>query len=131
MLHPSLQASLETGPVLLFELDLAPLEEARIARYRSLSHYPAIRRDLAVVVSEETPAEAVLESVREACGEWLVELRLFDDYRGQGIESGQKSLALGLILQDSSRTLTDSDVDGLMERIVSGLGEQFGATLRD
>jgi phenylalanyl-tRNA synthetase beta chain len=61
----------------------------------------------------------------------LADLTVFDVYQGKGIETGRKSIAFGLILQDSSRTLTDEDVDAVMHGITSQLEQQFGATLRE
>ncbi|RMD79707.1 MAG: phenylalanine--tRNA ligase subunit beta, partial [Gammaproteobacteria bacterium] len=130
-LHPRLVEALELGQApQLLELRLADLEPVALPRYRAPSRFPAVRRDLAVVVPEEVPAGAVAEAVREAAGEVLQELRLFDVYRGKGVESGKKSLAMGLTLQDFSRTLTDQEVDAVVGRVVEALGRRFQAKLR-
>lgn len=130
-LHPEIERELDlTGPVLLFELDLVAVQEGAVPRFRELSVFPSVRRDIAVVLGEQVPTQAVSDCVRAAAGERLQALELFDVYRGKGIDPGRKSLALGLILQDSSRTLTDSDVEAVIERVVAELKQQFGATLR-
>ena len=96
----------------------------------SISRYPAIRRDIAVIVSEEITSQNVLDCVSKEAGGLLVNLELFDEYRGEGIDSGRKSLALGLTLQDSSRTLKDETVDAVMERVVGTLSLKLSAQLR-
>ena len=74
--------------------------------------------------------QALADSVRAAAGPVLRDLLLFDRYQGAGIESGCKSLAMGLILQDNTRTLTDHDADAVVERVVAGLGRDHGARIR-
>jgi phenylalanyl-tRNA synthetase beta chain len=82
-------------------------------------------------VDAATPAGSLCEVIARQAGTVLQELKVFDLYQGKGIETGRKSIAFGLILQDSSRTLTDEDVDGVMAGISRQLTEQFGATLRE
>jgi phenylalanyl-tRNA synthetase beta chain len=130
VLHPGLQARLELGEVILFEIRLAALTASAIPTYRDVSRYPAIRRDLAIVVAEDVAAASVLNAVQKVAGKLLVNVQLFDVYRGEGIDSGRKSLALGLTLQDSSRTLKEAEVDSLMAQIVSTLGDELGGELR-
>jgi phenylalanyl-tRNA synthetase beta chain len=109
---------------------LAALTASAIPTYRDVSRYPAIRRDLAIVVAEDVAAASVLNAVQKVAGKLLVNVQLFDVYRGEGIDSGRKSLALGLTLQDSSRTLKEAEVDSLMAQIVSTLGDELGGELR-
>jgi phenylalanyl-tRNA synthetase beta chain len=108
----------------LFEIKLAALRKGKIPNFHEFSRFPAIRRDLAILVKDSIPAQAVLDCVRQAAGGLLVNLELFDEYRGKGIDSGRKSLALGLTLQDSSRTLNEGDVERVMTEVISAL--QFG-----
>ncbi len=130
-LHPELGARLGlTQPVVLFELTVPGMQEGKTPVYREISRFPAIYRDLAVIVDEALPAQMVLNSVSKMAGNLLVNLELFDEYRGKGIDSGRKSLALGLTLQDSSRTLKDSEVEALLARVVTALETEFGARLR-
>ncbi|HEY6241145.1 MAG TPA: phenylalanine--tRNA ligase subunit beta, partial [Burkholderiales bacterium] len=130
VLHPGLQARLELGPAVLFELKLSALGQRRLPAFAEVSRFPAIRRDLAIVVSEETSAQQVVESIRTVAGNLLMDLELFDVYRGEGIDSGRKSFALGLTFQHSSRTLREAEVDALMTQIISTLAGEVGAQLR-
>ena len=129
--HPRLAKALDLDvEVVGFELDLEPLEQRALPRAADLSRYPAVRRDLAFVVAADVTWAALSDSVRAAAGPVLRDLLLFDRYQGPGVESGCKSLAMGLILQDNARTLTDQDADALVERVVAGLGRDHGARIR-
>ncbi|BCO30395.1 phenylalanine--tRNA ligase beta subunit [Thiohalobacter sp. COW1] len=131
-LHPRHAEELELpADTQLFELEIAPVTTGRKAAFEPISRYPAIRRDLALLVDEAVPAAAVAERIRLAAGETLKELRLFDVYQGKGIETGRKSIALGLILQDSSRTLTDQDVQAVVDEVTTALQRDLGASLRE
>lgn len=131
-LHPIIERELGlTGRALLFELRLAAITEAQLPRFQELSRYPAIRRDIAIIVDEAVSSQVVREYIAGAAGTLLQNLQLFDVYRGKGIEPGRKSLALGLTWQDVSRTLTDQDIDALMERVLGNLQSELGAKLRD
>ncbi len=130
-LHPREARELEVeGDAFVFELRLTALQAARTPVFQPLSRFPASRRDLAIVVDDAVTVQAVRESIRRHGGELLREVRLFDVYWGPGIPKGRKSLALGLILQDFSRNLTDHVVEEAVSGILAGLTEQFGATLR-
>jgi phenylalanyl-tRNA synthetase beta chain len=130
-LHPRVVKAfdLPTAPV-FFEVSTASLVRT-VPQVQLPSRFPRVRRDLAVVVAESVSAEALLATVRTAAGAVLAEVEIFDVYRGKGIDSGQKSVAMTLILQDSSRTLTDDDTDSLMQRVAQALGSGLGAVLRD
>jgi phenylalanyl-tRNA synthetase beta chain len=129
--HPRLQRALDLDiDAWGFELDLAPLLARALPRARGLSRFPSVRRDLAFIVAENVPWEAVAASVKAAAGPTLRELRLFDVYAGKGVESGFKSFAMGLILQDESRTLTDRDVDAVVAAVTAALGQAHGAAIR-
>ncbi len=131
-IHPGVAQKLDI-PVLtyLFELDLQVLDQSRVPSFQNLSRFPSIRRDLAIVVSAETPAGDLCDAITARAGDALTGLTVFDVYQGKGIEMGRKSIAFGLILQDSSRTLTDEDVDRVMAAVTRQLEDQFGATLRE
>jgi phenylalanyl-tRNA synthetase beta chain len=130
-LHPRVARELEVeGDAFAFEVRLTGLQAARVPAFQPLSRFPASRRDLAIVVDDTVAAQAIQENIRLHGGELLREMRLFDVYRGPGIPKGRKSLALGLILQDFSRNLTDSVVEEAVSGILAGLADQFGATLR-
>ena len=98
--------------------------------YKQYSKFPSIRRDLAIVVADEITAEALTRAARTAIGETLREVVVFDVYRGKGVDSRRKSVGLGLILQDASRTLTDEDADQKMRSVMLSLEREFGATIR-
>jgi phenylalanyl-tRNA synthetase beta chain len=131
-LHPRVVKALDLAQgALLLELDLEPLQAGRIPAFQAISRFPQLRRDLAVVVAEAVPADQLLMRAREAAGPVLQDIRIFDIYRGQGIDSGRKSVALGLILQDSSRTLTDEEADAAVKRVAERLKRELAATIRD
>ncbi len=130
-LHPRLQQALGLDhEVVAFELDLAPLLARPLPKARPLSKYPSVRRDLALVVAESVPWAALAASARTAAGASLRDLVLFDRYAGKGVETGFKSLAMGLILQDESRTLTDRDVDAVVAEVLTALQRDHGAVIR-
>ena len=130
-LHPRLQQALEIdSDVVAFELDLAPLLVRPLPRAGGQSKYPSVRRDLAFVVAESVTWAALSTSVRKAAGPALRELVLFDVYQGKGVESGCKSLAMGLILQEQSRTLTDSEVDAAIAAVTTTLQHEHDAAIR-
>ena len=131
VLHPEVQSRLGLDrPVVLFELKLSALRNGKIPNFHEFSRFPSIRRDLAILVEESTPAQTVLDCVQKAAGGLLVNLELFDEYRGKGIDSGRKSLALGLTLQDSSRTLNEDDVERVLAEVMSALKSRLGAQPR-
>ncbi|UTW08091.1 phenylalanine--tRNA ligase subunit beta [Pseudomonas benzenivorans] len=130
-IHPELAKTLGLDqPVYLFELLLSEVIEGRLPAFRELSRFPEVRRDLALLVDREVPAEALLSAIREAAGEWLTDLRLFDVYHGKGIDPHRKSLAVGLTWQHPSRTLNDDEVGTTTQNILTSLEQRFNATLR-
>ncbi len=130
-LHPLVQSKLALDrEVVLFEIQISAINTRKIPNFHEIPRFPAIRRDLAVIVAEKTPAQAVLDCVTKVAGKLLVNLELFDEYRGEGIDSGRKSLALGLTLQDSSRTLKEEEVEAIMGKVVSSLEAELQARLR-
>ena len=132
LLHPEILRALDVAQnVLVFELILTTLETGGVPLFQEVSKYPAIRRDLAIIVDDGVPAQAIRGCIDETAGGQLQELQLFDVYRGKGIESGRKSIALGLTLQDNSRTLTDGEIDALLGRILERLQSKLGASLRE
>jgi len=130
-LHPRLLKVLDLdADVVAFELDLEPLAARAIPAARALSRYPLVRRDIALVVPDAVPWAAVEASLQAALGALLREVRLFDVYRGKGLDADTRSVAMGLILQDVARTLTDHDADGAVAAAVAALGRDCGAVLR-
>jgi phenylalanyl-tRNA synthetase beta chain len=131
-LHPQTAAALGfEQTVFVFELCLDHVAAPTVPVFAELSKFPAIRRDLALIVDEAVSAVAICACAREAAGNLLQDLHLFDIYRGKGVDSGKKSIALGLTLQDFSRTLTDVEVDALMQGVLKQLHIKLQATLRE
>jgi phenylalanyl-tRNA synthetase beta chain len=154
-LHPSLVRELDfTYSPVLFELDLGGTVSADAAvsartqqngakgpftaalavdkpQHREISRFPQVRRDIAVVVDESVALSALADRVVFTASTLLQSVRVFDVYRGAGVETGRKSVALGLIFQDISRTLTDDDVERLMAAIVTDLRESLNAKIRE
>ncbi len=127
-LHPALLA----GRWGIFELDVARLMEPLPERilYEDVITFPAVRQDIAVVVSDDVEAGALVVAAREAGGSELHEARVFDVYRGEQLGEGKKSVALHLAFQAPDRTLTDEEAAAVRDRIVAALRDRFDAELR-
>jgi phenylalanyl-tRNA synthetase beta chain len=131
-LHPRLTKDLGlNNTLLLFELEIELAFTAKALQFNKISKFPSVRRDLAVVIDEKVPLAVLRENVTVSASGLLIDLRVFDVYRGPGVEFGRKSVALGLILQDSSRTLTDVDADAVVTAVVTRLRDVLSATIRD
>ena len=131
-LHPTLVRELDfTYPPVLFELDFYAALRVESPVFREISRFPVVRRDIAVVVDENVSLSALRERVTLSASSLLRQCRVFDVYRGPGLETGTKSIALGLIFQDISRTLTDEDVDQNVTSIVAGLRASLNAKIRE
>jgi phenylalanyl-tRNA synthetase beta chain len=132
-LHPRKASALDTvGRVAVAELDLEPLEAAasRDLRLVEVPRYPPVRRDLAFVLREEVPAGAVQTALEAAAGELLDRSSLFDVFRGEAVPEGRKSLAFALEFRAPDRTLTDDEVEPVIDTIVDRLRAELGAELR-
>ncbi len=131
-LHPNTQKKLDIDPpVYVFEIDQEALLEGAVPGFSSLSKFPEVRRDLAVLVKQEIAVEELVKSIKSVTSEIFQEILLFDVYTGTGIEDGLKSVALGLILQGFSSTLTEEDVEKEINKIITVLNDRYGATLRE
>ncbi len=132
MLHPALAAELDIDAnAYLFELALSGLREGTLPAFAPISRFPAIRRDLAILVDRDLPFQRVRDCVAAAASDLLRDLILFDVYEGERIPQGTKSFALGLILQATSQTLTDQEVEATIGRVLERLSVELGAKLRD
>jgi phenylalanyl-tRNA synthetase beta chain len=130
-LHPQLAKALDLGPdVHVLEVALEPLLTRRMPQARAVPRHPSVRRDIAVELPEQVSWSRIEQTVRSTLGELLKEVRLFDRYSGKGVENGRKSVAMGLILQDASRTLTDDDADRCVRDAVAALEKTCMARLR-
>ncbi len=131
-LHPAMQRKMGiTGNCYLFEVELAPLQERRLAAASALSKFPEVSRDLAILIDSNCASADVLANVRENAGEHLSDLRIFDVYQGDAVAKNKKSLALGLTWQHPSRTLSEDDVNAIISKCVNGLQDKFNANLRN
>ena len=132
MLHPNLEKELGFDTrVFLFELDQNLLLDKHIPVFKSLSKYPSVRRDLALIVKENISANEILNCIMGAAELALQDVIFFDIYHGKGIEEGSKSVALCLIMQDDKQTLTDTEVDAIVGRLLYLLTKKLNARLRD
>jgi phenylalanyl-tRNA synthetase beta chain len=131
-LHPRWVRELDLrGPVFLYELLRDPLLQGSPLRFAEPCKFPAIERDLAIVVDSKLVADEILAKAREVGGDILTHVTIFDVYEGEHVEKGKKSVALGLILQHSSRTLIDEEVNTAMQAVIHGLKQAFGAIVRE
>ena len=132
MLHPTLEKQLGFDtPVFLFELDQTLVLNKRIPIFKSLSKYPSVRRDLALIVNEAVFAQDIIDCIKGGAEPALQDVTVFDIYRGKGVDEGSKSVALSLIMQDDTQTLTDSEIDAIVGRLLTLLTEKMYAKLRD
>jgi phenylalanyl-tRNA synthetase beta chain len=130
-LHPRLLKALDLPhDVYVFEGDLRLIGAGAVPRAQPLSQFPSSRRDIAVMVPEAIAYAQVEASARSALGQVLRQVFVFDQYSGGNLGSGVKSLAIGLILQDDYRTLTDADADDCVARAVAALERDCQARLR-
>jgi phenylalanyl-tRNA synthetase beta chain len=130
-LHPHLEKQFGLKrAAFLFELDAEQTLATRAPSVNDVSKFPAIRRDIAVIVDDEITAGQLVGALESSAPKLIKGVRIFDIYKGENIEAGRKSVAIGLILQETSRTLTDDDADRAMTAAIEVLEEQFAAVLR-
>jgi phenylalanyl-tRNA synthetase beta chain len=131
-LHPTVATGLKVeGRLVAFEIDLEPvLESSRTPRAQPLPRFPAVERDLAVVVEEHVAAGSLLAVIKEAAGDLLENARAFDEYHGTQVLEGHKSIAFTLTFRSPERTLTDAEVDKVMTEIKSALEKRHQARFR-
>lgn len=130
-LHPRWQQKygLPFAPV-LFEVEMEAAANQALPAYGGMAKFPSIWRDLAMIFDEHVPYQAILDAVKTRKPEAVAEFAVFDIYRGQGIESGKKSLAFRMLVQDTHKTMTDAEVDSAVSEIIKILHNQFNAKLR-
>lgn len=113
-----------------FQLNLSAILQRRSPEFKPLSKFPIVRRDISLLVDQDTEASTVLKLIWKNAPETLKNLQLFDVYHGEGIDSVKKSVALGLIFQGTSSTLVDRDIDQSLDKILTVLKNDLDATLR-
>jgi phenylalanyl-tRNA synthetase beta chain len=132
-IHPAVGERFELKePALIFSLDLVCLAQAaqECPAFTPLPRYPAVYRDLALVLPDSIPHAQLSEAIYQYGRPWVVEVKLFDVYTGKHITAGQRSLAFHLCYRDPERTLTDLEVNQLHESLIRELEQQWGARLR-
>ncbi len=133
-IHPRIMQALDLGNgpgPCVFELAADSLLVRQVPSYHAISRYPRIRRDYSLEVDQSVSWAQFESCLLSAAPEYLSEVRLFDVYTGKGVISGRKSFAIGLILQEISRTLTDTEIESAIRRILQTLNQNLGATLRE
>ena len=131
-LHPSVQKALGLiKETFVFELEVERISMQITPKYQKLSKYPSVQRDISITVAEETSIAEIIDLIGKTTPDVLYNLELFDVYRGEAIDLGKKSLALGLTFQRTSSTLTDDEVESAVGSILENLGKEFGALLRE
>ena len=130
-LHPRWVQKYELGTApLLAELELDSVLEQRFPIYREVSRFPAVTRDLALIVPHELSWDTLSAALDEVAPAIVVSMDLFDLYQGRGIAEGRKSLAFRVVMQDTQRTLEDSEIDSAVAVLVAAAERRFGAELR-
>lgn len=130
--HPELAGHLGLARTAVFEIEAAAILARERVTARTPSRFPAVRRDLAVVVGRGLPVGVLLGEVRRAAPAGILQdAVVFDIYTGPQIADSEKSVAIGLILQDASRTLTDADADGVLHQVKKALAVACGARFRE
>ena len=130
-LHPQVEQALELPATFVMEVDLDALRARRLPRAGVQDRFPSVRRDLALTVPDGVPAAAITATIAASAGEALRECVLFDVYRGKGVPAGTRSLAFGLRLAHTDRTLTDQETDAVVERVMHAVTAAHGARLRE
>ncbi|MGB3726716.1 MAG: phenylalanine--tRNA ligase subunit beta [Glaciecola sp.] len=131
-IHPKFHKKLGLqGPTFAFELDGAKIDQRNLPSATAISKFPAIRRDLAMTVSDQVETGKLLKSIEKIGISDLVSINLFDVYTGDGINEGEKSLALSIWLQSVEKTLEDQEIQNTVDKVVRHLRDNFSAALRD
>ncbi len=131
-LHPAIAKKFGfKQAVYVAELDVEFLLQGSISAFTALSKYPSVRRDLAIVVDEAISYDELVKTIQAADIEILRSSHIFDLYTGEGVKNGLKSIALGLILQDFSRTLDEQEIESVVAKITAKLQQDLQASIRD
>jgi phenylalanyl-tRNA synthetase beta chain len=130
-ISPELREHLDLdGAIFVFELDLDAVLDAILPSFRPVSRYPAVARDLSLVVKNSVSADALRNCICAATGDLLTALELLDVYQGKGIPKNHSSLTYRLTLQADYRNLTDTEVDELIVKVVSAVTRELSGELR-
>ncbi|MEW5970281.1 MAG: phenylalanine--tRNA ligase subunit beta [Pseudomonadota bacterium] len=129
-LHPSLENELDLSTTWVAELDQIAVLQSYVSNFTELSRFPSIRRDIALLISDNINVRDIQQLIEKTGGELLDSTWLFDVYTGQGVEEGKRSLAFALLWQHPSRTLEDAEIKSGMDNIIQVLENTYQATLR-
>lgn len=130
-LHPRLKRKYDLPrSAILFELQMDALSSRSLPKFKKLSKFPPVRRDIAIVVAKDISVQMLLESMYAEKVAIISEIHLFDIYSGKGLEPGKKSLAFRILLQDTEKTLIDREVDEAVAKLISILESKYNAKLR-
>jgi phenylalanyl-tRNA synthetase beta chain len=131
-LHPLVQQRLDlSGAIYLFELCLDRVSSGKLPSFKSLSRFPETRRDLALVLDSAISAQTVADEIRQLAGSHLKALSVFDQFTGTELGNNKKSLGFAMVFQHPERTLTDDEITSVIERVVQGTTDRFGAIVRN
>ena len=131
-IHPLIAQKLGlNGKAVVFEILWDAIANRRVVQAKEISKFPANRRDLALVVADSVPAGDIIEACKQAGGEKLTQVNLFDVYQGIGVASGHKSLAISLTIQDNEKTLEDDEINAVISAVLNEVKQRFNAELRD
>jgi len=131
-IHPQIAKKLEVPEnTYLFELDINPVLNTKLPKFVSLSKFPMLRRDLAIVLNDKIPAAEVIHQLKQNNFKFVREINIFDVYKGESLDSNKYSLALAFNIQHTERTLTDQDIENTMRKIVEFVKSEFAGELRE
>ena len=131
-IHPLIAQKLGlNGKAVVFEILWDAIANRRVVQAKEISKFPANRRDLALVVADNVPAGDIIDACKQAGGEKLTQVNLFDVYQGIGVASGHKSLAISLTIQDNEKTLEDDEINAVISTVLNEVKQRFNAELRD
>jgi len=130
-IHPRWQQKYAlTTAAVVFEMELDGLLAATLPAYHECSRYPAVVRDISLIVPLHCAVQGLLNAMQAVAPAYVQEIKLFDVYQGKGVEPECKSLAFRVVMQDTQRTLADHEADSAIATVLNAAGEQFGAVLR-
>lgn len=131
-IHPSISQKLGlNGKTFVFEILWNAIAARNVVQAKEISKFPANRRDLALVVADSVPAGELIAACKQAGGEKMVQVNLFDVYQGVGVAEGYKSLAISLTVQDNEKTLEDEEINAVISAVLAEVKQRFNAELRD
>lgn len=116
--------------VYAFELFMKNIQNTTLPEFEDISKFPSVRRDLAMIVNDEVSHQQIAQLISDEIGDLLVDTIVFDEYKGENIEKGKRSLAVGLVMQQKNATFEDKDVDKLMSKVVSSMTENLSIEIR-